>query len=214
MKNILTLIFLFVILIISISNITYDKQLSGGSNYKNKLIGRWIGKGKQGQIYDYIDNDDNHMITKVIKIYDSNNDYINIRKEMVIMSLASQYNLAPKVYNHNNNFKNAILMQKLINFQPLEQLLPFLNTFQINIVFENIKLQVHRLHAIGIAHNDLHSSNILVKHSSVSSFIIIFVDFTRSTTYDNNTISIINKPPSYFDNFQIERQYNLSLFLL
>lgn len=104
--------------------------------------------------------------------------YGNITEnEIYYQTLASRDNLAPKIYDYNDN----VIVMEYIEGPSFRDLIISNNQHVIELYFNIIYHTIYLNQEVGILHGDLHSENILISDR------IVFIDYGSAKTYHKRT---------------------------
>lgn len=135
----------------------------------------YLGSGHEGDVYPACCNNDCHFIAK--KIFTK---YLPPH-EIEIQKIASYFNIAPKIYDIIEDDTNTyIIMAKLDNTLAQE-----IEEFQdepkiVYQLFLNAIEKINKLHELGISHNDITLTNIMVNQENQ----VFLIDYGTSTLND------------------------------
>jgi serine/threonine protein kinase len=137
-------------------------------------LGKLVGHGKQGSVYEFLNGPKKYLI----KINDKNS-IVDIRKEVFIQKMAIDIGVAPKILSFTKDYIvmeyiDGLTVEELLEIGPLSKK-----------IIDKIYDTIDKLHSIGIIHNDLMPSNIMITLDSNDNIIIKIIDY-GSSEYNKN----------------------------
>jgi predicted Ser/Thr protein kinase len=144
-------------------------------NFGSAVLGPKIGSGKQGDIYEFYLNGKKFII-KINNPVRGRAVPVNNEREVAIQQLAASKGIAPKVLTYT---KDYIVMEPVDGIT-VEQYL--FEGGDIDLIIDQIDKAVDKLHSVGIRHNDLLPSNIMITRKG-NTFKIYIIDY-GSSDYD------------------------------
>lgn len=143
-----------------------------------------------------------------IKIFNGKNDfnYENFKKEIKISRYLNNKNIAPKVLGaYINNSSYSIFFEKIEAKNLIEINLSLFTIKEKINIFKRILLKVKKLHDIGIIHNDISLSNIMLNEKS-----IYLVDFSESIFLNESNLKKYISFSKFFSPIEKYSKYNKS----
>lgn len=169
------------------------------TNCNWKKIGRRLGKGVDGEVYQVCCNETNEC-NYVVKIFRFRPSFLDkLKREIKIQQKASRLGIAPFILDgfvcddegfivmqkSDMSVTNYVKKLKSMNYttKEIEE--------RIDEIEKDIKNHVHDLHEYGILHDDLHIDNIMIdvdKNNDMKVKKVNIIDFGKSKETDDESV--------------------------